>query len=110
MDPLGLAMENFNTIGQWKELPKRLTRELAGKMPNGDEFKDFAGLKSQLMKHKDAMVESMIEALIKYGLGREQEFSDQDFVEELLKVTKENGYRFKPLMIAFLSSKQFTQK
>jgi len=110
MDPLGLAMENFDTIGRWRNLDQRRTTELAGKMPNGQEFKDFAGLKSQLMNHKDAMVMSMIEALIKYGLGREQEFSDQDFVESLLKTTKENGYKFKPLLIAFLSSKQFTQK
>ena len=110
MDPLGLAMENFDTIGRWQNLDKRRTRELAGQMPNGEKFKDFAGLKIQLMKHKESMIESMIEALIKYGLGREQEFSDQDFVESLLQVSRENDYRFKPLLIAFLSSKQFTQK
>ena len=110
MDPLGLAMENFDTIGRWRDLKGIRQKELAGQMPNGDKFSDFAGLKAQLMKNKDGMIESMIEALIKYALGREQEFSDQDFIESLVKVAQKNDYKFKPVLVAFLTSKQFTQK
>ena len=110
MDPLGLAMENFDTIGRWQVLKGKRKTQLAGTLPDGTKFEDFASLKNELSKRKEKMLESIIEALIKYGLGREQEFSDLDFVEHLLKVSKENDYRFKPLLMAFLSSKQFTQK
>ena len=110
MDPLGLAMENFDTIGRWHQLKGKREVQLAGAFPDGRQFKDFASMKAELMQRKHKMVESMVEALIKYGLGREQEFSDLDFVDGLMKVAKENDYRFKPLLTAFLSSKQFTQK
>ena len=110
MDPLGLAMENFDTIGRWRDLKGIRQKELAGQMPNGDKFSDFSGLKAQLMKNKDGMIESMVEALIKYALGREQEFSDQEFIESLVKVAQKNDYKFKPVLVAFLTSKQFTQK
>ena len=110
MDPLGLAMENFDTIGRWQELKGKRERQLAGAFPDGKEFSDFKTMKSELLMRKEKMVESIVEALIKYGLGREQEFSDLDFVDGLMKVAKENDYRFKPLLVAFLTSKQFTQK
>ena len=110
MDPLGLAMENFDAIGRWVKLSGKRKKQLAGAMPDGTKFADFASMKQELLKNQDKMVESMIEGLIKYGLGREQEFSDQDFVEELLSEAKKNDYRFKPLLKAFLTSKQFTQK
>ena len=110
MDPLGLAMENFDTIGRWQQLKGKREKQLAGAFPDGTKFNDFNSMKSELLKRKEKMVESIIEALIKYGLGREQEFSDLDFIDELLKVSKENDYRFKPLLMAFLTSKQFTQK
>ena len=110
MDPLGLAMENFDAIGRWVDLSKKKQKQLAGTMPDGTKFTDFVSMKQELLKNQDKMVESMIEGLIKYGLGREQEFSDQDFIEELLLEAKKNDYRFKPLLKAFLTSKQFTQK
>ena len=110
MDPLGLAMENFDTIGRWKELKGKRHAQLAGLMPDGSKFADFDGLRQELLKRQDKMIESMIESLIKYGLGREQEFSDQDFVQELMTVAKANDYRFKPLLKAFITSKQFTHK
>jgi hypothetical protein len=110
MDPLGLAMENFDAIGRWRDKDGRSAIDPSGAMPDGTKFANFTEMKQMLMNQKEKMVASLIEALIKYGLGREQEFSDQDFVNGLLAVSRENNYRFKPLLIAFLTSKEFTHK
>ena len=99
MDDLGLAMENFDVIGRWNKNEKN---ETAGLMPDGTQFSDFNEMKSKLMTHKDKMIEGIVEALIAYSLNRESEFSDQDFVEEMVNETRENSYSFKALLKAFI--------
>ena len=107
IDDLGLAMENFDVIGRWNKNEKN---ETAGLMPDGTQFSDFNEMKSKLMTHKDKMIEGIVEALIAYSLNRESEFSDQDFVEEMVNETRENSYSFKALLKAFIKHEKFTHK
>lgn len=107
IDDLGLAMENFDVIGRWQ---KQAKNDTAGYMPDGTKFENFMDMKVKLMSHKDKMIEGMVEALIAYSLSRESEFSDQDFVEEMVQVCKENGYRFMPLLKSFIKHEKFTCK
>lgn len=107
IDDMGLAMEEFSLIGKWRSGKNLIT---AGNMPDGTAFSDYQDMKSKLMLHKDKMIEGMSEALIAYGLSRESEFSDQGFVEDLVKVCRENAYSFKALLKAFIGSKKFMEK
>ncbi len=110
MDDMGLAMEHFNVVGQWRELENGKPIETAGRMPDGEHFKDFNAMKRLLMRDRDSMIESMVESLIAYSLGREAEFSDQDYVEDVVARTRENGYRFSSLVKAFVSHEKFLRK
>ena len=108
MDDMGLALEEFNVIGQWREKENGKPIETAGLMHDGTPFEDFAAMKRELLKHRDAMIESMVEALIAYSLGRESEFSDQDFVEAVVSETRDSDYQFRALLKAFVSHPRFT--
>lgn len=110
MDDMGLAMEEFDVIGLWRQRDMGKPIETAGLMHDGKPFKDFAEMKSHLLDHRDAMIESMVEALIAYSLGRESEFSDREFIDSVVADTKANGYRFRALLRALVGHERFTRK
>lgn len=110
MDDMGLAMEQFSVIGMYRESENGERIRTAGLMHDGRPFKDFSGMKAQLAEHRDAMIESMVEALIAYSFGREHEFSDQDFVASVVDETKSNGYRFRDLLKSFVRHERFAKK
>jgi len=56
------------------------------------------------------MVASMLESLIAYSLSRESEFTDETYVEDMVKVARDNGYQFKPILKAFIKHEKFTYK
>ena len=107
MDDLGLSMEHFDVVGRWVKNDKL---EVAGVMPDGSRFTDFNDMKRQLRDRTDQMIESMVESLIAYSLSRESEFTDEDYVEAMVQVAKKNGYRFKPMIKAFVKHEKFTRK
>lgn len=110
MDDMGLAMEQFDVVGLWRQLDRGKMIETAGLMHDGRSFNDFAGMKSQLLGHRDSMIESMVEALIAYSLGRESEFSDREFVDSVVSDTRASDYRFRALLKAFVSHERFRRK
>jgi hypothetical protein len=107
MDDMGLAMETFDAVGRWQE-KKELV--VSGLFPDGSEFKDFNDMKKKLRSKKDRMVGSMLESLIAYSLSRESEFTDETYIEEMVKVARDNGYQFKPILKAFIKHEKFTHK
>lgn len=111
IDDMGLALENFDAIGRWRDqYSSGTTIETTGLMPDGARFRDAKEMKTRLLDHKDRMIQSMVEALIAYSLSRESEFTDQDFIDRVVKHARDKGYRLKPLLRAFVSSKTFTHK
>ena len=84
--------------------------ETAGHMPDGVRFANADDMKQRLLDHKDSMIRSLVEALIVYSLSREAEFTDQKLVDHLVRHANDNGYRLKPLLLEFVSSKTFTHK
>ena len=104
---MGLAMETLDGIGRWAE-KKELV--VSGLCPDGSKFKDFNDMKKKLRSKKDQMVASMLESLIAYSLSRESEFTDETYVEEVVKVARDNGYQFKPILKAFIKHEKFTYK
>jgi len=110
MDDMGLAMEHLDVIGLWREQDNGKPIETAGKMHDGTPFADFAEMKQHLLRHREAMVRSMAEGLIAYALGREAEFSDQEFIDSVVREARGADYRFRPLLKAFVRHKTFTTK
>ena len=104
---MGLAMETFDAIGRWEQNHELV---VSGLFPDGSEFKDFNDMKKKLRSKKDQMVGSMLESLIAYSLSRESEFTDETYIEEMVKVARDNGYRFKPILKAFINHEKFTHK
>lgn len=110
MDDMGLAMEQFDVIGLWRERENGKAIVTAGKMHDGTPFADFSEMKQHLLGHRDAMIHSMVQGLIAYALGREAEFSDQEFIDSVVRETRGDDYRFRTLLKAFVRHQTFTSK
>ena len=110
MDDMGLAMEHLDVIGLWRERDNGKPIETAGKMHDGTPFADFSEMKQHLLGHREAMIHSMVEGLIAYSLGREAEFSDQEFIDSVVRETRGADYRFRALLKAFVRHQTFTSK
>jgi hypothetical protein len=84
IDPLGLALENFNAAGEWREQEGhgyngRIDKNdpainASAKMPDGTAFAGVEGLQEQLLKKEDLFLNALATQLTTYALGRELGF------------------------------------
>ncbi|QJE98506.1 DUF1592 domain-containing protein [Luteolibacter luteus] len=120
IDPLGLALENFNAAGEWRDQEGhgyngRIEKDdpvidASAKMPDGTEFTGVAGLQEQLMKSEDLFLNALASRLTTYALGRELGFSDQPALRGFVQEMKGNGYTMRSLIEAITTSELFTTK
>jgi len=120
IDPLGLAMENFNAAGEWRDreghgYQGRIEEndpliDASAKMPDGSEFKGVEGLQSQLLKQEDLFLTALASRITTYGLGRELGFSDRPTVRDAVTAMKRDGYSMRSLLLSIVQSDLFTTK
>ena len=98
MDPLGLALENFDAIGRWRDRSEtRGAIDATGELPDGTPFDGPAGLKAALLRHPDRFVTTVTEKLLTYALGRGIEYYDAPAVRAIVR---ERGRGRVPAVVA----------
>ncbi|MFT5467180.1 MAG: hypothetical protein ACI8UO_002284 [Verrucomicrobiales bacterium] len=111
MDVIGFGLENFDTIGRWRETEKVgrqvVAIEPGGELPDGAAFEDVAGLKNVLANHQQLLAEELVESLLNYALGRTIEFSDGDDVEAILQKLESDQYRVRSIIHEVAASSVF---
>lgn len=110
MDPIGFGLENFNAVGAWRTKDGDSDVDSSGVLPNGQKFNGPAQLKTILMSRKNQFVKCLSEKLLTYALGRGMEPSDKCYVDNIVKTTIKNDYRFSALIVAIVESDPFRQR
>ena len=107
IDPLGLAWDNYDAIGQWRtreKVPAGVGEDPlinpAGLMPDGRAFKDATEFKQRLLEDRDKVARAFIEQLCTYGLRRVLTVDDQDDLKSIEEEAKKNDYRVKDIVRA----------
>lgn len=107
IDPLGIAWDNYDAIGQWRTHEKVAagvgTDPLvnpAGEMPDGRAFKDATEFKKRLLEDRDKLARAFIEHLSTYALRRALAFDDQDDLNAIQAEAKKSDYRIKDIVRA----------
>ncbi len=107
IDPLGLAWDNYDAIGQWRTHEKVAAGigadplvNPSGAMPDGRAFKDSTEFKRLLLEDRDKFARAFIEHLCTYALRRALAFDDQDDLKAIQTEAKQNGYRVKDIVRA----------
>jgi hypothetical protein len=102
IDPLGLAWDNYDAIGQWRTHEKVAAGagedpliNSAGSMPDGRAFKDATEFKQRLLEDRDKVARAFIEHLCTYALRRVLTFDDQAEITAIQTEAQKTGYRVK---------------
>ncbi len=115
IDPLGFALENFDPIGAWRThypVGKRQgpAIDAAGELPNGQSFKDVAGLKTVLVARQDQFAHVLTEKLLAYACGRRIEPLDRSQVDHIQREVQKGGNGLKTLVEQVVLSDGFREK
>ncbi len=111
MDPLGLALENFNAMGAWRDVEMKHTVEPAGTLITGESFADVRELKHILVtKHRRDYYYCLSEKLLTYALGRGLDYRDTDTVDQLVAQLESSGGRPSALLQGIVNSVPFQQR
>ncbi|HEV2691810.1 MAG TPA: DUF1592 domain-containing protein, partial [Verrucomicrobiae bacterium] len=108
MDPLGLALENFNAMGMWRDREFDQPIDATGSLITGESFKDIRGLKSILVKnHAADFYTTITEKLLTYALGRGLDYDDVETVDQIVARIQAADGRAQALITGVIESAPF---
>ena len=82
MDPLGLALENFNALGRWREREQGNPVDSTGRLITGESFSNVQELKRILAdEHRRDFFRCLSEKMLTYALGRGLDYRDVETVD-----------------------------
>jgi hypothetical protein len=106
LDPLGLALENYDAIGAWRESESLHAIDSSGVLPDGRRIQGRAGLVQALLSD-DALARSLARRLLVYALGRELGSDDERALRELLRKLPGAQATLADLLLAVALSEPF---
>jgi hypothetical protein len=110
MDPLGLALENFNAMGAWRDSELGRPIDPAGKLITGEKFSNVQELKHVLAtKHSRDFYYCVTQKLMTYALGRALDYYDVETVDRLVAQLEADGGRPTELLRGIVNSAAFQQ-
>jgi hypothetical protein len=107
LDPIGLGLENFNTIGQWRSEDDGVEIDARGKLQDGRTFNGPRELLEHLEADKEKVARHFVTQLLTYALGRGLVRQDQCTINQILNETRPGGYRLTEVIRAIACSKPF---
>lgn len=111
MDPLGLALENFNAMGLWRDKERGQPIDAGGQLITGESFDGIRELKKVLKdKHKFDFYRCLTEKLMTYALGRGLEYYDVEAVDRIVAQLDADGGKFSTLLVGVVESSPFQKR
>lgn len=111
MDPLGLALENFNAMGMWRESELSLSIDPSGTLITGEEFSSIQEMKRILATERiEDFYYCFSETLLTYALGRGLEYHDAETVDHLADTLLKTKGRPSTLIKAIIKSAPFQKR
>ena len=108
MDPLGLALENFNAMGMWRDQEFAEAIDPTGKLITGEGFSDIRELKRVLVKnHYKDFYHTVTEKMLIYALGRGLEYYDVETCDQIVARLDAVGGRLPALIAGVVESAPF---
>jgi mono/diheme cytochrome c family protein len=110
MDPLGLSLENFDAIGQWRTIDANRQIDASGVLLDGTRVDGPSGLRQALLAQKSQFARAVTEKLLTYALGRGLEYYDAPAVREIQRRAAADGYRWSSFLLAVTRSAPFQMR
>ena len=110
MDPIGLALDNFDVTGRWRYRENGTELDTHGRMYDGTLIATPMDLNKALLSRPIPLTRSFTENLMAYALGRRVEDFDQPTIRAIARQAETKGYRFSSFVSGIISSPAFRSK
>jgi hypothetical protein len=109
IDPIGLALENFDAIGRWRDVDTVAEAPINAKtiLPNGRPVDGPAELRQELFRSAEQFPLALTEKLMMYALGRELEYFDMPQVRAIVRESAKEDYRLSAIVSGIVTSDAF---
>jgi cytochrome c5 len=112
LDPLGLALENFDAVGVWRDRDRMAGTliDASGVLPDGTKIGGVDDLRKALAADPNQFVQTITIKLLTYGLGRAIDYQDMPTVRGIVRASAQQNYRFKDLIMDIVTSAPFQMR
>jgi hypothetical protein len=112
MDPLGLALENFDATGMWRDRDRYagVAIDASGVLPDGTAITGPDDLRQALLRRPGQFAQTFTEGLLTYATGRKLEYYDMPTVRRIVREGAANDYRFSAIVQGVVRSDQFRMR
>jgi hypothetical protein len=112
MDPLGLALENFDATGKWRDRDRYAGAAIdaSGKLPDGTPVNGPDDVRNALLGRPEQFAQTFTEGLLTYATGRKLEHYDMPTVRRIVRGAASGDYRFSAIVQAVVRSEQFRMR
>jgi hypothetical protein len=109
IDPPGLALENFDPIGRWRDTDAGQPVDAATTLPGGIAVAGPSGLREAILGRPEILVSTFVQKLMVYALGRRLEAEDMPTVRRIVREAARDDYRFNDIVLGIVQSAEFRQ-
>src|SRR5579883_1264729 len=110
MDPIGLALENYDAVGVWREKDSGIPIDGSGKMYDGTKLNGPVSVREAVLAHADAFLRNFAANLLSYGVGRVLDYRDMPAVRGVEREAAKNNNRFSAFVLGVVKSVPFQMR
>ena len=110
MDPIGLALDNFDVTAKWRFRENGMALDTRGRMYDGMQVATPADLLRSLMSRPIPLVRAFTENLMSYAMGRRVEDFDQPAIRQIEREAAKGGYRISSFITAIVNQPAFRSR
>jgi len=112
IDPTGLALENFDAIGEWRTTDRQAKAPIDAKtvLPNGVAIDGPVDLRAQLVARPATFAEAFTEKLMMYAVNRQLEYFDMPQVRAVVRGAAKDNYKFSSIVLGIVNTPAFRKQ
>jgi hypothetical protein len=107
MDPIGLALENFDVTGRWRVRDNGMPIDSKGQLWDGTSVQTPVELRDALLKRPEPLVRTFTRNLMAYALGRRVEYFDMPTIRSITRQAAANDHRMSSYIMGVVNSPAF---
>jgi hypothetical protein len=107
MDPIGLALDNFDVVGKWRIRENGMPLDTRGDFYDGTPVTGPAELRQVLLKRPIPLVRNFTKNMMAYALGRRVEYYDMPEVRRIVAAAEPGDYRMSSFILGVIGSDAF---
>jgi mono/diheme cytochrome c family protein len=110
MDPIGFALENFDTVGAWRTEDAGVPIDASGQLADGTKIDGVVTLRQAMLQHPEVFVRTMTEKMMIYALGRGLDDHDMPAVRAVMRDAAPHDSRFSSIVLGIVRSMPFQMR